>query len=111
MVCVGGKGSSACNGDSGSPLVCLEGSRWVLRGAASWVTSKQCLTNKYSVYARISSYINWINNKIGGGNGGGGGGEGGGKKSRKWKMGGVGEEVKRRKVGGWIYKGGKKIQW
>ena len=74
MVCAGARGSSACNGDSGGPLVCQEGGRWVLRGAASWVTSKQCLTSKYSVYARISSFINWINSKTAGGGGGGGGG-------------------------------------
>ena len=64
MVCVGGKGSSVCNGDSGGPLSCMEGGRWVLRGAASWVTSKTCPGHTYSVYARVSSYINWINQQI-----------------------------------------------
>ena len=65
MVCVGGKGSSVCNGDSGGPLSCMEGGRWVLRGAASWVTSKTCPGHTFSVYARVSSYINWITNHIG----------------------------------------------
>ena len=64
MVCVGGKGSSVCNGDSGGPLSCMEGGRWVLRGAASWVTRKTCPGHTYSVYARVSSYINWINQQI-----------------------------------------------
>lgn len=64
MVCVGGKGSSVCNGDSGGPLSCMEGGRWVLRGAASWVTSKTCPGHTFSVYARISSYINWIEEKM-----------------------------------------------
>ena len=64
MVCVGGEGSSVCMGDSGGPLSCMEGGRWVLRGAASWVTSKTCPGSTYSVYARVSSYINWINEKI-----------------------------------------------
>ncbi|XP_078378966.1 chymotrypsin-like protease CTRL-1 [Oculina patagonica] len=77
MLCVGGRGSSVCNGDSGGPLSCNEGGRWVLRGAASWVTSKTCPGNTYSVYARVSSYINWINEQIGGGGVGGGGGGGG----------------------------------
>ena len=64
MVCVGGKGSSVCNGDSGGPLSCMEGGRWILRGAASWVTRKTCPGNTFSVYARISSYIDWIEEKM-----------------------------------------------
>ena len=66
MVCAGGAGSSACNGDSGGPLVCQEEGRWVLRGAASWVTAKTCPGHTYSVYARISSFVNWINQQAGG---------------------------------------------
>jgi len=77
MVCVGGKGSSVCNGDSGGPLSCMEGGRWVLRGAASWVTSKTCPGDTFSVYARVSSYINWIEEQMKGGGGGGGDGGGG----------------------------------
>ncbi|KAJ7378272.1 Chymotrypsinogen B [Desmophyllum pertusum] len=65
MVCVGGQGSSVCNGDSGGPLSCNEGGRWVLRGAASWVTSKTCPGRTYSVYARVSSYIDWITARVG----------------------------------------------
>ena len=64
MVCVGGMGSSVCNGDSGGPLSCMEGGKWVVRGAASWVTSLSCPGNTYSVYARVSSYVNWINGAI-----------------------------------------------
>ena len=64
MVCVGGRGSSACNGDSGGPLSCRVGGRWVVRGAASWVTSRTCPGNTFSVYARVSSYVNWINGQI-----------------------------------------------
>ncbi|KAJ7355070.1 Chymotrypsinogen B [Desmophyllum pertusum] len=64
MICVGGKGSSVCNGDSGGPLSCKEGNRWVVRGAASWVTSRTCPGHTYSVYSRVSSYINWINGHI-----------------------------------------------
>ena len=64
MVCVGGVGSSVCSGDSGGPLSCLEGGRWVVRGAASWVTSRTCPGDTYSVYARVSSYVNWINGYV-----------------------------------------------
>ena len=64
MVCVGGVGSSSCIGDSGSPLSCLEGDKWVVRGAASWVKNLSCPGNKYSVYARVSSYVNWINGYV-----------------------------------------------
>ena len=64
MVCVGGEGSSVCNGDSGGPLSCMEGGKWVVRGAASWVTSRTCPGSTYSVYARVSSYVNWINDLI-----------------------------------------------
>lgn len=61
MVCVGGQASSVCNGDSGGSL---ENGRWVLRGAASWVTRYICPKHRYSVYARVSSYVNWISEQI-----------------------------------------------
>lgn len=64
MVCLGGRGSSVCHGDSGGPLSCLENGRWVLRGAASWVTGHVCPKRKYAMYARVSSYVNWINERI-----------------------------------------------
>ena len=64
MVCVGGKGSSICNGDSGGPLSCLEDGKWVVRGAASWITSLTCPGNTYSVYARVSSHVKWINRYV-----------------------------------------------
>ena len=64
-ICLGGSGSSACFGDSGGPLVCEESGKWVLRGASSYVTGKNCPVHKYSVYARVSSYIDWIYDNMG----------------------------------------------
>ncbi|XP_078380606.1 chymotrypsinogen B-like [Oculina patagonica] len=64
MVCIGGQGKGACYGDSGGPLVCEEGGRWVLRGVASWVGGRKCKTDNYSMYARVSYFINWINQQI-----------------------------------------------
>ena len=49
-------------GDSGGPFVCKEGGKFVLRGAVSWGHS-QCRTDHYTVFARISSFIGWINQK------------------------------------------------
>ncbi|EDO38900.1 predicted protein [Nematostella vectensis] len=60
MVCAGGAGNSVCHGDSGGPLVCEESGHWVLRGAASWVSSMTCPGKKYAIYVRVSSYIDWI---------------------------------------------------
>ena len=60
MICGGANGASACVGDSGGPLVCEEAGRWVLRGASSWVSGGRCPTYRFSVYARVSSFVNWV---------------------------------------------------
>merc|ERR550519_583613 len=71
MICAGGQRSSGgCQGDSGGPFVCNEGGKWVLHGAVSWGHSK-CRTDHYTVFARVSNLVSWINGKIGGGGGGG----------------------------------------
>jgi len=66
MICAGGIGRGGCHGDSGGPFVCQELGRWVLRGAVS-CGDKFCRTNYYSVFARVSNYVNWINSKMNGG--------------------------------------------
>ncbi|KAM7433611.1 hypothetical protein ABFA07_016185 [Porites harrisoni] len=63
MVCAGGQGKGGCQGDSGGPFVCNEGGKYVLRGAVSWGHS-QCRTDHFTVFARVSSFIRWINNKM-----------------------------------------------
>ncbi|XP_078374644.1 uncharacterized protein LOC144658165 [Oculina patagonica] len=63
MVCAGRQGKGGCHADSGGPFVCNEGGRWVLRGAVSW-GHKLCRTDHYTVFARVSSFIDWINKKI-----------------------------------------------
>lgn len=49
-------------GDSGGPFVCNEGGRWVLRGAVSWGHGK-CRTDHYTVFARVSNFVDWIKQK------------------------------------------------
>lgn len=66
MLCAGGQGTSGgCNGDSGGPLNCREGNSWVVRGVVSWGETG-CPTDFYTVFARVSSYIDWINQNISG---------------------------------------------
>lgn len=66
MIC-GGSGKAnqtgGCQGDSGGPYVCAEYGKWVLRGAVSWGHGL-CKTEYFSVFARISSFRDWIDAKI-----------------------------------------------
>ncbi|KAK6191995.1 hypothetical protein SNE40_003552 [Patella caerulea] len=54
-ICVAEPNKSACNGDSGGPMVCSG----KLAGVTSWVVGS-CLTSYPSVYGRVSEYRNWI---------------------------------------------------
>lgn len=68
MVCAGsGQANQAggCQGDSGGPFVCQEGGRWVLRGAVSW-GNPMCRTDHYTVFARVSNFLDWISQNIAG---------------------------------------------
>ncbi|KAJ7377241.1 hypothetical protein OS493_030052 [Desmophyllum pertusum] len=62
MICAGGNNAGTCRGDSGGPLACIEGGKWILRGVTSW-GHKKCRTDFFSVYARVSTYVDWIKSK------------------------------------------------
>ncbi|KAK6166001.1 hypothetical protein SNE40_022799 [Patella caerulea] len=55
-ICVYQSGRSACNGDSGGPMICNN----MLAGVTSWGISG-CSGNYPSVYTRVSQYVSWIN--------------------------------------------------
>ncbi|XP_020616819.1 elastase-1-like isoform X2 [Orbicella faveolata] len=73
MLCAGyataGNVISGCQGDSGGPFVCEENGRFVLRGAVSWGHPRCEAENSYTVFARVSFYVDWINDKMAGGHG------------------------------------------
>lgn len=63
MLCAGYGGNSVisgCHGDSGGPFVCKELGRWVLRGAVSWGDHWCRGGSTFSVFARISTFVDWI---------------------------------------------------
>ena len=68
MVCAGyataGNVISGCQGDSGGPFVCEENGRFVLRGAVSWGHPNCEAEKTYTVFARVSSYVDWITHKM-----------------------------------------------
>lgn len=68
MLCAGyataGNVISGCQGDSGGPFVCEENERFVLHGAVSWGHPRCEADSSYTVFARVSSYVDWINDKM-----------------------------------------------
>lgn len=68
MVCAGyataGNVISGCQGDSGGPFVCEENGRFFLHGAVSWGNPRCEADSSYSVFARVSSYVDWIKHKM-----------------------------------------------
>jgi len=72
MLCAGGTaagGEDSCQGDSGGPFVVPDGSGgWLLAGVVSF--GEGCAAPAVpGVYARVSRYVDWINDKIGGSTG------------------------------------------
>jgi len=51
--------ASACNGDSGGPLACKSGGKWILVGDASFVVG-QCSTDQPNFYGNIAYHRDWI---------------------------------------------------
>ena len=81
MVCAGigiAGQAGGCQGDSGGPFVCEENENWVLHGPVSWGNG-MCTTDYYTVFARVSNFIDWINQKMSGSGGSRGSGGGSGK--------------------------------
>ncbi|PFX17221.1 Chymotrypsinogen B2 [Stylophora pistillata] len=73
MICAGsGKPGEAggSQGDSDGPYVCEESGKWVLRGDVSW-GHRMCRTDLFTVFARISSFRDWIDAKLKGDSSGG----------------------------------------
>ncbi|KAK3925402.1 Trypsin-1 [Frankliniella fusca] len=59
---IGGQG--ACSGDSGGPLIQMEGDVAVVIGATSWGFFPCQEKPAPSVYTRVSAYVDWINGKM-----------------------------------------------
>ncbi|XP_055360606.1 testisin-like [Betta splendens] len=67
MICAGQQNKGICNGDSGGPLQCKQGSVWVQAGITSF--GVPCaLAGFPEVYARVSAFQSWITNGVSGAN-------------------------------------------
>jgi len=61
----GDAATDACQGDTGGPLVCEDGDRWIAFGAASW--GHGCAGERESrpgVWARIHEAVEWIDETL-----------------------------------------------
>uniref|UniRef100_A0A2A4J7U7 Peptidase S1 domain-containing protein n=1 Tax=Heliothis virescens TaxID=7102 RepID=A0A2A4J7U7_HELVI len=58
----GGKGT--CQGDSGGPLVVTSNNRRILVGVTSFGSGSGCQVGAPAAYARVTSYISWINQRL-----------------------------------------------
>ncbi|CAH1636850.1 unnamed protein product [Spodoptera littoralis] len=64
-ICTSGAGGrSTCSGDSGGPLVVNSGGRRILVGVTSFGHIDGCQRGHPAVFARVTSYISWINQRL-----------------------------------------------
>lgn len=61
FICAGGKEFDLCVGDSGAPLVCPSGDKFVLTGLSSYGVS--CFTETPGVYTSVAKYVEWIHDQ------------------------------------------------
>lgn len=54
------QGESTCQGDSGGPLTYTQGNTTYLVGVTSFVSSRGCDSGAPSGYARVTSFLSWI---------------------------------------------------
>ena len=68
MLCAGDAGKTkthGCYGDSGGPFQCKNAAdQWVVEGIVSWGDPNCSSRFHYSVFARVSEFRDWINEKI-----------------------------------------------
>lgn len=57
-------GYSTCVGDSGGPLVLTIGTRRVQVGITSFGSASGCTLGIPAVFARVTSFLDWIDNKL-----------------------------------------------
>ena len=63
MFCAGDDGMDSCQGDGGSPLICLDRNRYYAIGLASW--GNGCaFPGKFGVYTDVRKFRKWIENII-----------------------------------------------
>ncbi|XP_047487782.1 chymotrypsinogen B-like [Penaeus chinensis] len=62
-ICAADPGQIACRGDSGGPLMTKKNRLWLLLGVTSF-GPEDCSSDVPAVYTRVSSYSEWILNKL-----------------------------------------------
>ncbi|XP_031616963.1 proclotting enzyme-like [Contarinia nasturtii] len=63
MICAGKDARDSCSGDSGGPLMVMNGHTWYQIGVVSWGIG--CGQGRYpGVYSRVSSFLPWITKNL-----------------------------------------------